>query len=255
MCEAIYGGISDAQYDSTLGQWVVPCDVEIDMALQIDNQIFPIHPLDVTPNSVGDTTTCVGSFIPQSVSVGAGQFDWLIGDNVLRSIYTLYDFGDFNSSGSMGDPYVQMLALVDPDQASAEFHSVRGGTPNTNITYNVSNSPSGSTTVSLSTQVATAIDTLSNFLPVILGLMALNTLILIALSIAGIVLLCKRRRRNARGRKTPGRLSPMPMGHLPGEIPLPHTYQPVSMALTEDTLFAPPTPGFKTFADRPNSVA
>lgn len=157
----------------------------------------------------------------------------------------------------MGNPYLQMLALVDPDQASAEFHAVRGGTANTNITYNVSNDPSGSgsTTVSLSTQVATAIDTLSNFLPVILGLIALNTLILIALLIGGIVWLCKRRRRIARTRKTPGRLSPMQMGNLPGGVPLPHTYQPVSMALTEDTLFVPPTPGFKTFSDRPNSIA
>ena len=89
-CTAIYGGVSGAQYDSSLGQWVVPCDAEIDMALQIEcvppfflnsmsvdmlssNQIFPIHPLDVTPTALGDPNTCVGSFIPQSVSVGSGQ--------------------------------------------------------------------------------------------------------------------------------------------------------------------------------------
>lgn len=35
-CAAIYGGVSGAQYDSSLGQWVVPCDAEIDMALQIE---------------------------------------------------------------------------------------------------------------------------------------------------------------------------------------------------------------------------
>lgn len=32
--EAIYGGVSGAAYDSSLGQWVVPCESEIDMALQ-----------------------------------------------------------------------------------------------------------------------------------------------------------------------------------------------------------------------------
>ncbi|KAF8559113.1 acid protease [Imleria badia] len=268
VCTAIYGGISGAQYDSTLGQWIVPCEAEIDMALQIElssNQIFPINPLDVTPTALGDSNTCVGSFIPQAVSVGSGQFDWLIGDNVLRSVYALYDFGDFDSSGDVGNPYVQMLALVDPDQASVEFHNARGGTPNTNITYNVSNSESGSTTVSLSTDVATAIENLSKFLPVILGVMALNALVLIILVVVGIILLCKRRGKNARIRKIPGRLSPMvmdnPSGPRDSELSrnLPHTYQPVSMALTEDTLFVPPTPGFSKdssrFGDRPNSIA
>lgn len=191
--------------------------------------------------------------------------DWLIGDNVLRSIYTLYDFGDFNSSGNMGNPYVQMLALIDPDQASVEFHDIRGGTPNTNITYNVSNSGSGSTTVTLSTDVATAIENFSKFLPVILGIMALNALVLIVLVVGGIIILCRRRGKNVRARKTPGRLSPMPMGNLSGvrlsELPgeVPHTYQPVSMALTDDTLLVPPSPRYKSdpskFGDRPNSIA
>lgn len=33
--KAIYGGVKGARFDSGLGQWVVPCDAEIDMALQI----------------------------------------------------------------------------------------------------------------------------------------------------------------------------------------------------------------------------
>ncbi|KAL4081864.1 aspartic peptidase domain-containing protein [Scleroderma yunnanense] len=264
VCQAIYGGVSGAQYDTSLGQWIVPCNVEIDMALQIDNQIFPIHPLDVTPVTPGDSSTCVGSFVPQSVSVGAGQFDWLIGDNVLRSIYTLYDFGDFSSSGEMGDPYVQMLGLIDPNQASAEFHSVRGGTPLTNITYNVSNDSTGGTTsVNLSTDVANTIDKLAAYLPAMLGVMALNALVLIVLTIVGFVLLCRRRSKTARSRKIPGRLSPMPMNdtsfnrYSGAPEAAPHTYQPVSMALTEDTLFAPPSPAFKgeRFGERPKSVA
>lgn len=265
VCQAIYGGVSGAQYNSVLGQWTVPCDTEIDMALQFDNQIFPIHPLDVSPASLSDPSTCVGSFVPQSVSVGAGQFDWLIGDNVLRSVYAVYDFGDFDSSGNMGNPYIQMLSLVDPNQASVEFHDVRGGTPQGNITYNTSSGGSGSTSVSLSTDVANTIDKLSKYLPAMLGVMALNALVLIILAIVGIVLLCRRRGRGARARKTPGRLSPMPMNNISARYPdygSPqelHTYQPVSMALTEDTLFAPPSPAFKGESmrpgDRPKSVA
>lgn len=264
VCQSIYGGVSGAQYNSGLGQWTVPCDAEINMALQFDNQIFPIHPLDVSPASSSDPSTCVGSFLPQSVSVGAGQFDWLIGDNVLRSVYAVYDFGDFVSSGTMGNPYVQMLSLVDPNQASVEFHDVRGGTPQNNITYNASSGDSESTTVTLSADVANTIDSLSKYLPAMLAVMALNALVLVILAVVAFVLLCRRRGRGARARKTPGRLSPMPMNITttrypdyanPQEL---HTYQPVSMALTEDTLFAPPSPAFKGESrpgDRPKSVA
>lgn len=189
--------------------------------------------------------------------------DWLIGDNVLRATYTLYDFGDFGSSGEMGDPYVQMLALIDPNQASAEFHSVRGGNPLTNITYNVSNDGTGGTTVTLSTDVANTIDKLATYLPAMLGVLALNALLLIVLTIVGFVLLCRRRNKAVRARKTPGRLSPMPMNNTSfnrysGAPEGPHTYEPVSMALTEDTLFAPPSPAFKgesRFGERPKSVA
>lgn len=35
ICDAIYYNITGAQYDVGLGQWVVPCGYEIDMALQI----------------------------------------------------------------------------------------------------------------------------------------------------------------------------------------------------------------------------
>jgi len=35
-------------------------------------QIVPIHPLDVTPKSLTNSSECVGSFVPQSVGVGEG---------------------------------------------------------------------------------------------------------------------------------------------------------------------------------------
>jgi len=259
VAQAIYGGVSGAEYNAQLGQWVVPCGAEINMALQFGNQIFPLNPLDVSPNSTSDPSTCVGSFIPQSVSVGAGQFDWLIGDSVLRSLYTLYDFGDFDSSGNMGNPYVQMLPLVDPNQASVDFHALRGGTPQNNITYNVTpSSADGTTTINVS---ADTLNKVAQYLPAMLAVMALNAVVLVVLVIMGAILLC-RRRPKSRARKVPGRLSPMPMGsvaapsnspRISDAVPPPHTYQPVSMALTEDTLFVPPSPAFK--GERPRSVA
>ena len=44
ICDAIYSNVTGAQYDSSLGQWVVPCSYEIDMALQIGSVvIFYFH--------------------------------------------------------------------------------------------------------------------------------------------------------------------------------------------------------------------
>ncbi|KAI0352889.1 acid protease [Trametes cingulata] len=282
VCDAMYGNIQGASYSSTLGQWVVPCDAEVDVALQFGSSVYPVHPIDVTPKSLSDNNTCVGSFVPQTVSVGSGQFDWLIGDNVMRSLYSVYDFGDFDSAGNMGNPYMQLLALVDPNKASQEFHAARGGTPAGNITYNAQNvssaassaSPAGSsgTTVQLSDELADTLNKLQGYFPAMLAVMALNALVIAVLAGAGIWYLCRRRNR-ARARRTPGRASPMPLQrtssfglNIPGAGEA-HVYQPVSMALTEDT-FVPPTPAFSkpgfgegglragsSLAERPKSVA
>lgn len=264
--QAIYGGVDGAKYDSGLGQWVVPCEAEIDMAIQIGGEVFPIHPLDVTPASLTDPSTCVGSFVPQSVSVGAGEFDWLVGDNVLRSIYSVYDFGDFDSSGNMGNPYVKLLSIVDPNEASADFVAVRGGTAKNNITYNASNSSDAApATVTLSAKLADTLDSVGRYFPAMLAIMALNAVVLLALGVIGIVFMVRRGRSKRSGaikrRSNPGRLSPMPMNPLDTSPTAPsHVYQPVSMALTEDT-FVPPSAPFRKDYDqtklgpRPMSVA
>lgn len=41
--------------------------------ISCSGQVLPLHPLDVTPTGLIDASTCVGSFIPQTVSVGAGE--------------------------------------------------------------------------------------------------------------------------------------------------------------------------------------
>ncbi|KAH8106150.1 acid protease [Cristinia sonorae] len=267
ICNAIYGGVPGAHFESRIGQWIVPCEAEIDIALQIGGRLFPLHPLDVTPASISDPTRCFGTFIPQPVAVGVGDFDWLIGDNVLRSAYTLYDFGDFDSTGKMGNPYVKMLPLTDPVQASKEFHQVRGGEPNTNFTYNAApGSGGGSTsTINISDDLAKTLNNIGTFFPALLAIMALNALVILLAIIAGGVYMWRRRTRPARRRVGLGRtLTPMPGQHSAGAyerttsydmgpVSGTHQYQPVSMALTEDT-FVPPSPAFSK-GDRPKSVA
>lgn len=183
---------------------------------------------------------------------------------MLRSVYTVYDFGDFDSSGNMGNPYVKLLSIIDPNEASVDFHNVRGGTASSNITYNAGSSPAGTgggTTVNVSDDLANTLSKIGTFFPALLAIMALNALVILLLLVAAGIYLWRRRTNSPRRRVGLGRtLTPMPgarstsydMSDMPSEQAL-HTYQPVSMALTEDT-FVPPSPAFSKM-DRPKSVA
>lgn len=200
----------------------------------------------------------------------------------------------------MGNPYVKLLSLVDPDQASAEFVASRGGTAKTSIIYNAANDSSAPTTVSLSSQVESTLDKIEKYLPALVAVMGLNALVLVAIVIVAAVFLCRRRRKKGPGAiaRTPrARMSPMPMNtrnsYIAGSSE-PHTYepvsmavddlermrpmsmnprdsyaagiplvdrQPVSMAITEDDMFTPPSPAFHSGqgstlrpSDRPNSA-
>lgn len=173
----------------------------------------------------------------------------------------------------MGNPYVKLLSLVEPNQASAEFVALRGGTAKTNITYNAAdNGDATPSNISLTQDAVDTLIKLGTFFPIMMGIMALNALVILILVVGAIVYFCRRRKRRS-GKKvivtarTPqGRLSPMPMSTrnsyvagssspVAGET---HTYEPVSMAITEDT-FVPPSPGFRQFdgkpGDRPKSMA
>jgi predicted aspartyl protease len=268
ICDAIYGSIPGANYDPKIGQWVVPCGYEVDMALQIGGNVFPIHPLDVTPSGLTNSNVCVGSFVPQSVSVGAVEFDMLVGDNFLRSVYSVYDFGDFDESGKMGNPYMKLMSIIDPDEASVDFHQSRGGQPKTNITYQGLNGAAAMPSFNISQDISSSLERIGRYIPAMLAVVALNALILVILAIAGAIIYCRRRRSSARPRAARGRMSPMPMNPRHSYVagsglppPHPHVYEPVSMALTEDT-FVPPSPAFHSLdgatmrpGDRPKSIA
>ncbi|VDC06291.1 unnamed protein product [Peniophora sp. CBMAI 1063] len=282
---AIYGGISGASYSASDGLWKVPCSAEVDMALQFNGVVFPLHPLDVVIKSGTGVDVCVGTFIPQDTSsIGSGVVDWIAGDNFLRAVYSVYDFGDFDAQGEMGNPYVQLLSLVDPDEASADFAKERGTTARSGITYNAAKTSSSGTTVSVSSDLESTLDKINTYLPVVLAIMAFNALVLLIILIGGVVWFIRRRKSQrepgSRQRKNKGRMTPMPLESFAGpsgsrndpisyaetsymrdsymdpsmQSPLkPHMYQPVSMALTEDT-FVPPSPAFGK-GDRPKSMA
>lgn len=184
----------------------------------------------------------------------------------------------------MGNPYVQLLSLIDPDQASNEFASERGTTARSGITYNAAKTSSSGTTVSVSSDLQSTLDKINTYLPALLAIMAFNALVLLVILIGGAVWLCRRRRLQrepgVRQRKNKGRMTPVQLESFGGpsgsrndpmsyaetsymrdsymdptmQSPLkPHMYQPVSMALTDDT-FVPPSPAFGK-GDRPKSVA
>lgn len=277
---AIYGNIPGAQLDSEIGLWSVPCNVEIDAAIQINGQVFPIHPLDLVPKSTTNPGTCVGSIVSEDISAiapAAGNFDMILGDNILRSVYSVYDFGDFDASGKMGTPYVKLLSVVDPNQASKDFAAARGTVARTNITYNAANSTaatSGRTTVSLSDDITNTLNKITTYFPIMLAILGLNAVVILLLAIAAFIHLFRRRKgppaRNRRNAQ-PLQLAAMSTDTFaapPAESlqrgTSRHVYQPVSMALTDDT-FVPPSPAFhhdqsggfkaQSSADRPKSIA
>ena len=149
----------------------------------------------------------------------------------------------------MGNPYMRFLSLVDPDKASVEFHELRGGSPNTNITYTGLSESALSLSSSLSDE---SLGMIIKFIPPMFALVAFNSLVVIICCIVWLVSFIRKRRVRAIPRLPRSRRS-MPMNdtssYIAADDPMPssssrlHVYEPVSMALSEDT-FVPPTPAF-----------
>lgn len=171
----------------------------------------------------------------------------------------------------MGDPYMKLLSIVKPDDASVDFHELRGGTPQTNITFVGLDGAAVEPIFFISNDISESLERIGKLIPAMLGIVALNALIVIVCCVVWLVSFCRKRRIRAIARtptvnaRTPrSRMSPMPMdprnSYIAGS-PQPHVYEPVSMALTEDT-FVPPSPAFLgregsklNPGDRPKSIA
>jgi len=141
----------------------------------------------------------------------------------------------------MGDPYMKLLSIVDADEASVEFHKLRGGTPRTNITFTGLDGISVAPSFSISNDISASLEMIGKYIPAMLGLVALNAVILIVCCVVWLVSKCRKRNGSSRSpRNTRGRSSPMP------NIPSPrnsymagtgstHNYEPVSMAAVDDS--------------------
>ncbi|CUA69158.1 hypothetical protein RSOLAG22IIIB_03837 [Rhizoctonia solani] len=185
-CTNIYSSISGATFSSALGQWVVPCDQEINLGLTIGGRRFPIHPLDIASPSLSssDNTTCYGTFIPQSFSAGAGEFDILLGDMFLRNVYSVYDLGDFEDDQGtvMGNPYIKLLSITNGTTSSKEFHKVRGGSATEANKLSNAQTSSGSVSSSSSSTVSVSsvvLNRLVYYAKILIGLVAFSTTLLI----------------------------------------------------------------------------
>ena len=129
----------------------------------------------------------------------------------------------------MGDPFVKLLPLTDPNEASEDFARVRGSQPRTNITYNVaSQGVVGSASDGVSASQAT-LDKLDTLIPVMLGAMGLNALVLLTLIVLAIVYICRKKRSRAARRARRQSALPMPMTSMNDvEAANPtHRYEPV----------------------------
>ncbi|KAG8748956.1 hypothetical protein FRC14_001801, partial [Serendipita sp. 396] len=198
VAESIYSSVPGALLNTTTNQWSVPCSAGIRLTLWIAGRPFDIHPLDIVTPSLSDPSVCIGSFIPYRIAVGSTEFDWIFGANVLRSVYAVYDFGDFDSNNVMGNPYVQLLSVVDIEQAASDFQSSRGGT------VNIDN---GNGVASASVSVMTTsqkMDKLLDLIPMMFAVLGANALILLTLLIIAIWLCCHfRKQKNRKARVAP----------------------------------------------------
>ena len=144
-------------------------------------------------------------------------------------MYSLYDFGDFDSNGKMGDPFVKLLPLTDPNEASEDFAKIRGSQPRTNITYNLASPEVIGTASDSVSATQDTLEKLNSLIPIMLGVMGLNALVLLTLVIFAIVYICRKKKSRAARRTRRQSALPMPMdsvNNIEATEPT-HQYEPV----------------------------
>jgi saccharopepsin len=183
-----------------------------------------------------DVTFCINTFVP--LTIDALPFDFLLGDSFLRNVYAIYDFGDADTNGIMGKPYVKLLPLTDPTAASASFKKNRATTlaqlpaegdisklsgvtipvpsnSKSSVSSHTSTGGSGSgkaganlvtTTSDDDASIAATLNKLSTFAPIALALLTVNATLLVGLIAMGAFFLV--RRSKAKGASVVGGSSP-----------------------------------------------
>ncbi|KAF8604674.1 acid protease, partial [Ceratobasidium sp. AG-I] len=135
IAHAVYSSMGGVlvEDDPTNATYVVPCLAETKLTFYIGGRTIPIHPLDLTYVTTAELdrknyTICINAFQPFTSEAGGGLTDLILGDAFLRNTYTVYDFGNI-ANGTSGqpnqNPFVKLLPLTDPTQASADFQTAR----------------------------------------------------------------------------------------------------------------------------------
>ncbi len=118
----------------------------------------------------------------------------------------------------MGDPYVQLLSLVDITEAAVEFQQVRGGTVNVQET-NGNSTPS----VSIGAAPPEQLEKLVSAIPILFAIAGTNGLILLILLVGAVWFCCSRRKNKTK------KVAPLPLAMVNSAM---HSYEAVST--TED---------------------
>ena len=132
-------------------------------------------------------------------------------------MYCVYDFGDFDSNNVMGNPYVQLLSVIEIGDAASAFQAARGGAVPIN-------SGNGAASVSVSVMTTSQkLDKLMDLIPLMFAALGANALILLTILGIGIWLCCRMRKQNDRKPRT----APLPLTTVASSN---HAYEAVATA-------------------------
>jgi len=120
------------------GTYAVPCTSLIDVLISVGPHTFPLTPIDLNVNASistdGTGPQCTAGIYPVSSQYTGGLgADWIFGDAMLKSVYSLYNYGTYdNSTGSStGGAFLQMVPTTDITVAISNFNADRGTTYST----------------------------------------------------------------------------------------------------------------------------
>ncbi|KAJ8693746.1 hypothetical protein PTI98_008715 [Pleurotus ostreatus] len=133
MVDAIYGAIPGSARISDVpgfnASWIIPCNQSTEVSFSIGGRDFPVHPLDLTAIDTKlvngtNVTYCANTY--QSIEIGRGELDMILGDAFLKNVYVSFDYGSFDDQGHLTEqPFIQLLPTTNSKEAWAEFTAIR----------------------------------------------------------------------------------------------------------------------------------
>ncbi|CDZ97525.1 Aspartyl protease [Phaffia rhodozyma] len=127
LLDAIYG--SQGQQPASDGNYYIPCTTAIQMTITLSTiGTFPIHPLDLSGYTSGDSThqTCIGNLQYITPAALAGKGDIVLGAAFMRNVYTVLSGPSYTQTGAWQMPQLSLYSLTaNMSSAVEEFQRVR----------------------------------------------------------------------------------------------------------------------------------